>query len=180
MKNSKRSHTAKARSEIGWRETVGLPELQIQRIGAKIDTGARTSALHAIDLEPFRKNGEQWLSFNVQLGAASKSVHCSALVIDQRAIKNTGGIPELRYVIRTALIIGQRNWHIELSLSDRSQMEFELILGRSAIQGRNLTIDPGRSYLAGEPEYLSKLPPPKAELSQTIVRESRTGNGEEE
>ena len=151
MKNAKRSHSAKVRSEIGWREAVGLPDFEIQRMKAKIDTGARTSALHAVELKPFKKAGAPWISFSVQQGKSNELVPCTAPVIDQRAIKNTGGVPELRYIIRTLLIIGQRSWHIELSLSDRSQMEFELILGRSALQGHNLTVDPGNSYLAGEP-----------------------------
>ena len=137
--------------EIGWREMVGLPDLDIDRIKAKIDTGARTSALHALDPRPFENAGSPWIGFSIPSPTHGLPIHCAAPVVDRRAIKNTSGIPETRPIIMTTLIIGRRRWHIEVSLSDRSEMEFDLILGRAAIRGHNLVVNPGKSFLAGPP-----------------------------
>ena len=136
---------------IGWREMVGLPDLRIAALRAKIDTGARTSALHAVDLAVFERDGASWIEFHVPQPGKARSDRCSAHLIDERQIKNTSGVPEYRYVIGTTLIFGHRHWRMELSLADREKMEFELILGRTAIRRRKLLVDPGRSFLAGAP-----------------------------
>ncbi len=137
--------------KIGWREWIGLPELQIASIKAKIDTGARTSALHAVDLQPLVLGGENWIEFHVPRPGVPRSERCRARIVDERKIKNTSGVPELRCVVSTTLILGPRHWHIEVSLADRERMEFDIILGRTAIRRHEILVDAGSSYLAGPP-----------------------------
>ncbi len=136
---------------IGWRERVALPDIGIAEMKAKIDTGARTSALHALDLRTELRDGEEWVSFHVpHLGEKRNVRHC-AKVLDKRAIKNTSGIPQNRYVIGTNIVFGNRRWKIELSLTDRDKMKHDLILGRTAIRRHKILVEPGKSYLAGTP-----------------------------
>lgn len=137
------------RQDIGWREEVALPELHIARLRAKIDTGARTSALHAEAVERFERGGRPWVRFTVP--QATTAGRIEAPVADEREIRNTSGRPERRIVIRTPLILGRRHWLIEVSLADRTEMAYDLILGRTAIRGRKLCVNPGRSFLAGPP-----------------------------
>ncbi len=144
---------ARQLSQIGWREWVGLPRLGVRRIKAKVDTGARTAALHAEDVEAFERDGAQWVRFNVAGGEEQNGwTQCEAPVADVREIKNTSGVPEQRYIINTSLRLGTRRWSIEVSLANRAQMGFELILGRTSIRRRKLVVNPGRSFLAGEPK----------------------------
>ncbi len=136
--------------KIGWREWVALPDLGIDAIKAKADTGARTSALHAYNIEPFRRAGALWLRFELhplQRSEATKVV-CEAPAIDERTVRNSGGGVEYRYIIRTLLRLGDRSWPIELALANRDQMGFRMLLGRTALEDRVL-VEPGRSYLLG-------------------------------
>ncbi|HET6379162.1 MAG TPA: ATP-dependent zinc protease [Methylocella sp.] len=135
---------------IGWREWAALPELNVRAIKAKIDTGARTSALHAYRIEPFRRAGALWLRFELHplQRSDAMTVACEAPAIDERMVKNSGGGTERRYVIRTLLKLGDEAWPIELALANRDQMGFRMLLGRTALEGRAL-IEPGRSYLLG-------------------------------
>lgn len=140
-------------SQIGWREWVALPRLGVARIRAKIDTGARTAALHAEEVEAFERDGARWVRFKVPGGEGQRDwIQCEAPVTDVRDIKNTSGLPERRYIITTSLRLGTRRWPIEVSLANRDQMGFELILGRTSIRRRKLVVNPGRSFLAGEPK----------------------------
>ena len=138
-------------NEIGWRETVALPDLGIQTIKAKVDTGARTSALHAVPRKVYEKNGTPWIDFDIPRSAAHPVIACKSPLVDQRKITNTSGVPETRYVIETKMILGDRYWTIEVSLADREKMAFDLILGRTAIRRHKLCVNPGRSFLAGKP-----------------------------
>jgi hypothetical protein len=135
---------------VGWREWVRLADLGVGAIKAKIDTGARTSALHAFAIEPFRKSGALWVRFEVHPLQRSSAVRigCEARAIDERAVRNSGGQVERRYIIETRLMLGERSWPIELALTNRDQMGFRMLLGRTALEGRAL-IEPGRSFLAG-------------------------------
>lgn len=135
--------------EIGWRETVALPQLGVAAIRAKIDTGARTSALCTSHHVLFEKDGEAWIRFGVT--GLPRLQECTARLIDRRAIKNTSGQSEDRYVIRTIMVLGQARWPIEISLADRRSMTFDMILGRTAIRDHAILVNPGRSYLAGKP-----------------------------
>lgn len=148
MKEAKAKTSVATAKIIGWREIVSLQDLGILAIKAKIDTGARTSALHALDQEVFDRNGVQWISFHVPIPGTPHKSRCEAPVADCRKIKNTSGIPEERYVITTTLGLGAKQWPIEVSLADREKMEFDLILGRTAIRRRGYMVDPRRSFLS--------------------------------
>lgn len=136
------------RKIAGWREWVSLPECSIKRIKAKLDTGARTSALHASKITPFTKDGAAYVRFVVHPIQRKNrpSATCVALVIDHRRITDSGGRAEERYVIRTTLVIGQSQWPVELSLTNRDQMGFRMLIGRQALRRRYL-VDPARSFV---------------------------------
>ena len=133
---------------IGWRELIGLPELGILQMAAKIDTGARTSALHAEDRELFERGGKRWVRFKAPKLKGEPRRFIEAPVALERLIKNTSGVPENRLVIRTLLMLGNHRWHIDVSLADRDAMKFDLIIGRTALKGRRILVDPARSYLS--------------------------------
>ena len=135
---------------IGWREVVALPELGLTEVRAKIDTGARSSALHATDLEPFTRDGRDWMRFHVPHDDA-EAWDCEAPLLGERDVRNTSGTPETRPVIETLLILGARRWRIEVTLADRADMKLPLILGRTAVRRHRLLVDPGRSWLLGPP-----------------------------
>lgn len=149
-----RSTRVSAKKELlvfGWREWVALPELKVERIKAKIDTGARTSALHATNLHSFHRKGAPWARFDVQLlqQRSTPTVRCEAPVIDHREVRNSGGQIEHRVVVETLMAIGGDEWPIELTLTNRRDMRFRMLLGRTALRGRGI-VNPGRSYLLGK------------------------------
>jgi hypothetical protein len=147
---------------VGWREWIALPELGIQAIKAKIDTGARTSALHTFAIEPFESGGILKVKFGVQPLQRRKDIeiNCVADVVDRRRVTSSDGQSEKRYVIRTAIALGDFKWPIELSLTDRRSMRFRMLLGRAAISGIVL-VDPAKSYLAGRKPAKSYRKPGK-------------------
>ena len=141
----------RGKSEIGWREIIGLPDLGIAELHAKIDTGARTSALNAVIIGELERDGQTCIEFDITFIEDHHIQRFVAPILDRRPITNTSGIPELRYIVETRLALGQRQWNIELSLTDRNPMRYDLILGRTALRGRQICINPGRSFLAGPP-----------------------------
>jgi hypothetical protein len=149
-----------ARARIGWREWVALPDLGVTRIKAKIDTGARSSALHAFDLEHFRRRGHDMVRFAIHtLQRSSKRVIVAeAEMLDERIVRSSNGVNALRPVILTRVELLGESWPIELTLASRDEMGFRMLLGRQAVRGRFL-IDPGRSYLAGRPPRKVKPSP---------------------
>lgn len=153
-----------ARARIGWREWVALPDLGVTRIKAKIDTGARSSALHAFDLEHFRRRGHDMVRFAIHnLQRSNKRVIVAeAEMLDERVVRSSNGVNALRPVILTRVELLGESWPIELTLASRDEMGFRMLLGRQAVRGRFL-IDPGRSYLAGRPPKKPKPPPPAVE-----------------
>lgn len=134
---------------IGWREWVGLPDLGIARVAAKIDTGARTSSLHANSIEPFDADGAPWVRFDVAGEAESVPWH-EAPIADRRSVRSSNGEAELQFVIRTRLLLGGRSWPAEVTLTNRERMELPMLIGREALAGRAL-VDAEKSWLCGRP-----------------------------
>ncbi|RME32372.1 MAG: ATP-dependent zinc protease [Deltaproteobacteria bacterium] len=137
--------------QIGWREWLALPDLGIEAVKAKIDTGARTSCLHAFFIEPVCVNGIDHVRFGVHPVAGNRSIEriCLAPVRDVRSVSDSGGHREKRWVIETTLAIGPVAQRVELTLANRDTMRFRMLLGRSALQAMQVAVNPLRSYLLG-------------------------------
>lgn len=138
---------------IGWREWISLPDLGIKFIKAKIDTGARSSSLHAFDVEIFQRDGQDWARFKVNPVQRNEKrvVEAVAPIIDTRAIRSSSGESQVRPVVSTKVKLHGEEFDIELTLADRNQMGFRMLLGREAFRRRFL-IDPGKSYRSGIPK----------------------------
>lgn len=139
-------------STIGWREWVGLPELGVPLIKVKVDTGARSSSLHAFDMERVEVDGVPHIRFAVHphQRKSRPTIPVLAEVVADRVVRNPGGREELRPVVRTDVQLGDRIWKVEINLTRRDTMGFRMLLGRQAVRGSYL-VDPGRSYLQGKP-----------------------------
>ena len=144
--------TTRRRARIGWREWVSLPDLGVARVKAKIDTGARSSALHAFAVERVRRRGKDLVRFAIHplQRSSRREVVAEAEMVDERIVRSSNGVHALRPVILTRVELLGEAWPIELTLASRDEMGFRMLLGRQAMRGRFL-IDPGRSYLAGKP-----------------------------
>ena len=137
---------------LGWKEWVRLPDLNLPNIKAKIDTGAKTSCIHAFSLEAFNKDGKDWVRFGIHphQNETDTEIFCEAPIVDERVVSDSGGHKESRYVIASEIIIGKQAWPIEITLTNRDTMQFRMLLGRQAMLGR-IIVDPAKAYLQGKP-----------------------------
>ncbi len=135
---------------IGWREWVSLPQLELARVKAKVDTGARSSSLHAFGVKEFERDGAPWVSFSVHPTQrdSAEVVHTEAKILDYRMVRSSSGVAQRRPVIVTDIRLGDFQWSVELTLARRDTMGFRMLLGREAIRRRFL-VDAGQSYLIG-------------------------------
>ncbi len=139
---------------IGLREWVGLPELGIDKIRAKVDSGAKTSALHASDIETFIRDGETWVRFNAHTGTPRKpeDVLCEARLVSYKRIRSSNGHMEDRHVIRTPMVLGDQCWPVEFTLTCRKSMRYRILLGCSAMLDGQLVINPGLRFVQAQPQ----------------------------
>lgn len=148
----RRRHSVQELPHIGWREWISLPRLGIARMKAKVDTGARSSALHAFGLESLERDGKTLMRFKVYPMQKSRAglMTVEAELIDERSVRSSNGKSQIRPVIKTLILVGGEQWPIELTLTNRDAMGFRMLLGRQAVRRRFL-IDSGQSYLQGKP-----------------------------
>jgi len=142
------SEVKKESKIIGWREWATLPDLGLMAVKGKIDTGAKTSSLHAYDIELEEKGAKTYVHFKVHPLQHDFSVviKCRALLVDKRHVTDSGGHKEERYVIRTTMILAGIKKRIELTLTNRETMKYRMLIGRAAL--KHFYIDPSQSYLA--------------------------------
>lgn len=157
--------TIKPKPLIGWQEFCALPDLELPLVKAKIDSGAKTSALHAFDIKPFTQDGEKFVRFKVQPLQRNKlAVECIAPLVEKRYVISSNGEREKRYVILTTIVLGERSFKAELTLTSRHKMAFRMLLGRGALRKAKVAIDPAKSFLMG-----------KREESVTLYRKNEAG-----
>ncbi len=154
MEDQQTKKDQKSLGIIGWREWLDLPELGIKAIKAKIDTGARSSALHAFQIKEIEKDDKKMIHFQVHpyQKDKEKTVNCEATLLEWRNVKDSGGHKQYRPVILTPVKIGGQVWNIELTLTNRDLMGFRMLLGREAVRNRFL-VHPGDSFLLSEAEH---------------------------
>jgi hypothetical protein len=141
---------------LGWRERLALPQLGIDLLKAKLDTGARSSSLHVDTLEDFQRDGVTWLRFTMHVGRRQPvHVHCEAPALDRRAVTDTGGRRTERWFIRSEVRLAGQSFSTDINLTDRRHMLFPLLLGRSALCGR-FVVDPARSYTQSRPLFVTR------------------------
>ena len=148
----------KQKEILGWREWVTLPDLDLLAIKAKVDTGAKTSALHAFDIKTFKKGSSLYTKFKIHPMQDSKDVivNCTAKVVDERVVSDSGGHKEKRLVILTPIILGPYTFETEITLTDRESMHYRMLLGRSTLKGKFL-VDPRGSFKMGMNEAQEKF-----------------------
>ncbi len=161
----KTTHSQKIVSEravtlFGWMEYIGLPELGLDHVKAKLDTGARTSAIHAENVELFDRDGVEWVRFQTLADWDNPNVGfqtVEAPVVHVREIKNTSGVPEERLVVKTKARFGKRLWTIDVSLADRSNMTFPMIIGRAALKNHSVAVHTRKTFLVSDrPPYSTR------------------------
>lgn len=161
---------------IGFREWVSLSDLRIDAIKAKVDTGAKTSSLHASNIKIKKSGGKLYVYFTIHLlqDKNSPTLNCKALFVEKRIVTDSGGHKEERIVIRTNLVLGEFKQEIDVTLTDRSTMKYRMLIGRSALN--QFYIDPSQSYLTGKSirqrRFLKDLKNPSGKKSEKSRRTS--------
>lgn len=137
---------------VGWREWVRMPSSNVPWIKAKVDTGARSSAVHAFDLERFEPDGTPWVRFSVHPWQATDedAVIIEQPVVDERIVRSSNGQAEQRLVVHLDLVLGRQEITAEMTLSNRDEMGFRMLIGREALE-QGYLVDPSQSYLGGRP-----------------------------
>ena len=135
--------------EIGWCELIGLPEFGIENIHAKIDTGANTSSLHAVDIKPFVKDDREWVSFRIPKSPSLPAFQCEAPIVKQTKIKSSNGHEQLRYVIAVKIILAGRQWDDQMTLANRGTMAFPILIGRRSLR-RGFIVNSGKKWVFGK------------------------------
>ena len=136
--------------EIGWCELVDLPDLGLTDMHAKIDTGARTSSIHATRVRVFERDGEEWVSFHLPRSVGHGQQDCEARLIERRMITSSNGSQQSRYVIGTAVRLGPLTWQAQITLANRATMAFPVLIGRRALK-RGFLVNSGKKWLFGKP-----------------------------
>lgn len=167
---------------LGWEEWCALPALGLPALKVKVDTGARRSALHAFDIEPFGPAEAPHLRFGLHPvpGRDDLVIHCSAPLKDRRDVTSSNGETESRYVIETDMVMGERRWPIEITLTDRTTMAYRMLLGRQAVLD-DMVVDPNASFCQPELDYdvyagaqLRAATPPRALRIAVLSREAES------
>lgn len=135
---------------IGWCELVDLPALGLDAMHAKIDTGARTSSLHATRIRLFERDGEHWVSFRSPRSAGHGPQDCEAKLFDERRVTSSNGAIQHRYIVETTMRLGPLEWRAQLSLANRGTMAFPVLVGRRGLR-RGFLIDSGKKWVLGKP-----------------------------
>jgi hypothetical protein len=138
----------KSKTIIGRLELIKLPDLEIENLQVRVDTGAKTSSLHVDNLIKVTKGGKPWANFDIHpdVHNVEKIVNCSAPISDIRKIKSSNGNAEVRYVIKTEIVLGEQTWPIEITLTNRADMNYLMLLGREAL-GKRFLVDPSKVFL---------------------------------
>lgn len=154
------------RPVVGWREWITLPALGSARIKAKVDTGARSSALHAFDVEEFEHNGVTWVRFKVHPDQrdVTRTVEGQGRLLDHRTVRCSGGVETRRPVVLTIIELLGQSWEIELTLIRRDEMGFRMLLGRQAVR-RRFVVDAARSFVGGKQRKKRRIKKPKRNSS---------------
>ncbi len=139
---------------IGACEWVALPELGVDRLRARVDTGAKSCALHASNIRPFVRDGLNWVAFRVHLDhiAAVSDIDCECRLVGTRIVRSSSGKASERLTIRTPIVIGHSRWPVDITLSDRRKMRYRMLLGRVAMENHAL-VYPARTFLQGKPRF---------------------------
>lgn len=141
----------KPRIELGWAELVEIDALNLLGVRAKIDTGARTSALHATEIRPFEREGATWVQFLSEPGPFAEHIWCEAPIVEERCVTSSNGVEEMRYIIDVHIRLAGISYPVQLSLTDRTPMAFPMLIGRTALK-RHFLVNVSRKYLHGAPE----------------------------
>jgi hypothetical protein len=142
-----------SRTTVGWREWITLPDWGIKHLKAKIDTGARTSALHAFDIETFDRDGAPWARFTIHpwQDSAADQRRVEAPLLDRREVRSSSGTTRTRPVVEAVIEMAGQRKTVEVTLTRRDEMGFRMLVGRQALR-RTYLVDPARSYLGGKPD----------------------------